>query len=107
MNENFLNSLQGEYEKAFEQEGPKTASELLESLKLENRYSDAEFYASGGMKEIYKIRDQKTGRILAMARMKSFDDDETLERFIREAKITAYLEHPNIIPVHDIGLEDE
>lgn len=61
---------------------------------------------SGGMGEIFQVLDQDIKRILAMkVVLQSFKDDEdALNDFVREAKITGLLEHPNIIPVHDLGL---
>jgi len=32
---------------------------------------------------------------------------DDLTRFIAEAKITGQLEHPNVIPVHELGIDDE
>ncbi|NTW78459.1 MAG: serine/threonine protein kinase, partial [Syntrophaceae bacterium] len=64
---------------------------------------------SGGMGAILEVIDQDFHRPTAMKVIKpSFKKDErALADFIREAKITAMLEHPNIIPVHELGLSDE
>ena len=60
---------------------------------------------SGGMKIICQVVDRDTTRHLAMAlpREEARTSDD-LEKFIREARITALLEHPNIVPIHDIGI---
>ena len=55
------------------------------------------------MKNIHEVVDRDTTRHLAMAAPKS-DNKEDWNDFIFEARITAMLEHPNIVPVHDIGL---
>lgn len=64
---------------------------------------------SGGMGAILEVIDQDFYRPTAMKVIKpSFKNDErALVDFIREAKITAMLEHPNIIPVHELGLSEE
>ena len=64
---------------------------------------------SGGMGAILEVIDQDLHRTTAMKVIKpSFKKDEhALIDFIREAKITAMLEHPNIIPVHELGLSEE
>jgi serine/threonine-protein kinase len=64
---------------------------------------------SGGMGAILEVIDQDFYRPIAMKVIKpSFKNDErALVDFIREAKITAMLEHPNIIPVHELGISEE
>jgi len=64
---------------------------------------------SGGMGAILEVIDQDFYRPTAMKVIKpSFKNDErALVDFIREAKITAMLEHPNIIPVHELGISEE
>ena len=59
------------------------------------------------MKTIWEVKDTRTQRILAMAliqpeRSASQDD---IEAFLHEARLTAHLQHPNILPVYDIALE--
>ncbi|MDD7983684.1 serine/threonine-protein kinase [Lentisphaera marina] len=58
---------------------------------------------TGGMKDIFEVVDRDTTRHLAMAVPKS-NNKEDWNDFIFEARVTALLEHPNIVPVHDIGL---
>jgi serine/threonine-protein kinase len=69
-----------------------------------DRYTDAEVLARGGMKKISRVFDTKTGRQVAMAELRANAPSEMYEPFLREARLTALLEHPNIISVHDIGL---
>ena len=59
----------------------------------------------GGMKAVLQVGDKDTTRNVAMAIIPDFDDrpKQDVNRFIREARITARLEHPNIVPIHDIG----
>lgn len=60
---------------------------------------------AGGMGAIFKVLDRELERISAMKTiLPSFkNESDTLKSFIAEAKITGMLEHPNIIPVHEIG----
>ena len=61
------------------------------------------------MKKIIQVKDCDTARDLAMALLSENSDDETTveSRFIHEARITANLEHPNIVPIHDIGIDKD
>ncbi|NQZ56867.1 MAG: protein kinase [Lentisphaeraceae bacterium] len=85
--------------------------ELLSSTHLElseqpqGKYTILHELAQGGMKKIFTIEDADTTRTLAMAVIKGDTSSESdIQRFIYEARITALLEHPNIVPVHDMGL---
>ncbi|WDE98753.1 serine/threonine-protein kinase [Lentisphaera profundi] len=81
---------------------------LLEELEIgDERYDVKSTVNEGGMKYIVETYDELTKRSIAKAVMKNADDQETVKNFIREARITASLEHPNIVPVHDIGIENE
>ncbi len=69
------------------------------------RYGQAREINRGGMGFIYRVRDRWLERNLAMkvARGHIASDPGGITNFIREACITAQLEHPNIVPVHDFG----
>ncbi len=58
--------------------------------------------ARGGMGRVVEATDTLLGRVVALKEALS-QDPETLERFARETRITARLEHPSIVPVHDGG----
>ncbi len=64
---------------------------------------------SGGMGSILDVMDQDLQRPLAMKVIlsKFKGKEDTLTDFIAEAKITGLLEHPNIIPVHELSLTQE
>ena len=82
---------------------------LMDQLqKQTNRYDAIEFYAKGGSKEVFKVFDQSTGRFIAMASLKEeyASDKDKQEQFLREARITAYLSHPNIVPVYNIDFRE-
>ena len=60
---------------------------------------------AGGMGEVYKARDPRLGRDIAIKVLPSTfsADPERLTRFEQEARAAAALNHPNILAVHDIG----
>lgn len=97
------------FEESFEEE-----SEVLKEnpffhslLEDEKRYTDYCLIATGGMKNIFKVFDKKTGRHVALARLRDEIPVEIYENFLLEARLTSLLEHPNIISVHDIGLNSK
>jgi eukaryotic-like serine/threonine-protein kinase len=63
---------------------------------------------AGGMGEVYRARDPRLGREVAIKvlRSGSAPDSERLRRFEQEARATAALNHPNILAVFDIGSQD-
>src|SRR5215469_6380999 len=63
---------------------------------------------SGGMGEVYRARDHRLGRDVAVKILPaSFAADaDRLRRFEQEARAVAALNHPNILAVHDIGQQD-
>ncbi|MCB1276872.1 protein kinase [Prosthecobacter sp.] len=65
--------------------------------------------AQGGMGAILEANDCKLGRTIAVKVMLSEADcsEEQKQRFIQEAAILGRLEHPNIVPIHDLGLDPE
>ena len=72
----------------------------------EERYEQGVLINQGGMKKILKITDALTGRPVAMAQLHDPENTQKVERFLREARLTAALEHPNIVPVYDIGITE-
>src|SRR5213596_2660951 len=63
---------------------------------------------SGGMGTVYLAQDVELGRKVAIKVMNSAEQTGALAaRMTREARIVALLEHPSIVPIHDVGaLED-
>ncbi len=66
------------------------------------RYVLGEEIARGGMGRVVEATDTVLGRAVAVKEALALDAD-TLKRFARETRITARLEHPSIVPVHDAG----
>src|SRR5690348_9264228 len=54
---------------------------------------------AGGMGEVWKARDTRLGRLVALKRLKT----EHSERFQREARAIAALNHPNVCQLYDVG----
>lgn len=72
------------------------------------KYEIGRLIARGGMGAIYEARDLNSRRVVAL---KVLPKDvpysrQDLLRFIREGQLTSQLEHPNIVPVHELGLDD-
>ncbi len=86
----------------------RTGSVLKRPLKG-GRYVVQRELARGGMGIIHSVLDQDLGRVSAMKIISPtlIEEDRKLSAFVKEARITALLEHPNIIPVHEIGMIDE
>src|ERR1041385_2635171 len=61
----------------------------------------------GGMGEVVAAQDLRIEREVAIKRMRGTASPEATERFLREAKIQARLDHPAIVPVHELGRDDE
>ncbi len=66
------------------------------------RYELGAEIARGGMGRVVEATDTMLGRVVALKEALALDG-EALRRFQREIKITARLEHPSIVPVHDAG----
>ncbi len=72
------------------------------------RYEVIQEIARGGMGVVYKARDTRLGRIVALKVLVggTSASPESIERFHREARTIAGLQHPRIVPVHDVGETD-
>src|ERR1700690_1443359 len=58
----------------------------------------------GGMGEVHAARDQRIDRDVALKRIRDLaPTSEAIARFTREARIQARLDHPAIVPVHELG----
>lgn len=72
---------------------------------IDGRYQLIRQMASGGMASIYEAVDTRLDRKVAVKIMHPHlaQDEQFVERFIREAKAAASLAHPNIVAVQDQG----
>jgi serine/threonine protein kinase len=72
------------------------------------RYRIDTLIASGGVGDVYRSRDSRLGRPVALKVLKPGVplDANRLARFAREARTTAQLNHPNIVGIYDVGSHD-
>ena len=67
------------------------------------RYRLGSVIGKGGMGEVISARDEQIGRSVAIKRLRSRDPGpDALGRFLREARIQGRLDHPAIVPVHEL-----
>src|SRR5579863_2468665 len=68
-------------------------------------YRVQERIGEGGMGEVYKARDSRLGREVALKVLPALmmGDAASRARFVREAQAASRLNHPNIVTIHDIG----
>ena len=73
-----------------------------------DRYVVREEVGRGGMGKVMRVEDQDLNREVAM-KVLLLDkvDGEQVGRFIEEAQISSQLEHPNMLPVHDFGVNPD
>src|SRR5262245_39792392 len=81
-----------------------THQELPEQL---GRYRILRKLGAGGMGAVYLAQDTQLGRKVAL-KVPHFtaEDSVAVERFRREARLAAGIDHPNLCPVHDVGEAD-
>jgi serine/threonine-protein kinase len=71
------------------------------------RYRIGDVLGQGGMGEVLSARDEQIGRPVAIKRLRIENPPpEVLARFLREARIQGRLEHPAVVPVHELWTED-
>ncbi len=72
------------------------------------RYRFGELLGRGGMGEVIDARDDQIGREVAIKRLRAESPNEKqIARFMREARIQGRLEHPAIVPVHELARGDD
>jgi WD40 repeat protein/tRNA A-37 threonylcarbamoyl transferase component Bud32 len=75
-----------------------------EEDELSGRYVVVELIGKGGMGEVVLAYDDRLRREVAIKRLrKDQADEDAVGRFLQEAQVTAQLDHPNIMPVYDMG----
>ena len=81
---------------------------LREGAFIVDRYEIIEKVGSGGMSDVYKAKDHKLNRYVAIKVMKQeFSKEQNfISKFRVEAQSAAGLAHPNIVSVYDVGEED-
>src|SRR5262245_61015310 len=70
-------------------------------------YEIIDLLGTGGMSEVYRARDPRIGRVVALKLLKpaTAASPDGQRRFEQEARATGQLNHPNIVTVFDVGVE--
>lgn len=73
---------------------------------IDDRFDVLEVLGKGGMGTVYKVRDQKVGKIFALKLLHQNlqTDPSVLKRFEQEAKAAEELDHPNLVPTYAHGV---
>ena len=85
---------------------------LLEVGTTLGPYRIASLLARGGMGDVYRATDVRLGRDVALKVLARATDgdpsgiEHRVDRFLQEARVTASLDHPNIVKVFDVGMSD-
>lgn len=84
-------------------------SSRLGVAAFDARYEHKDVLGRGGMGEVHLSLDRRIGREVAMKIVKPdvAHREDLMMRFEREAKIQGRLEHPMVVPVHDLGLRPD
>src|SRR5689334_8342624 len=83
---------------------------LLHAGDQLGRFTIEGIVGEGGMGAVYRARDSRLGRKIAIKVIAADSDDpeaeERIKRFLREARSVAALDHPNAVSIFDVGEED-
>lgn len=76
---------------------------------LNDRYEIVELIGRGGMAYVYKAKDLKLNRYVAVKvlREEYTENEQFIKKFDRESQAAAGLSHPNIVSVYDVGVDGE
>ena len=74
---------------------------------LDGRYRVIRHLGSGGMASVLLCEDERLGRQVAVKRLHADSPVDVEQRFTREAKLGASLNHPNLVSVFDTATDDE
>ena len=77
------------------------------SSRLAGRYRVLEPLGYGGMAAVFLCEDERLGRRVAVKRLHAHSADDVAQRFLREARLGAALNHPNLVSVFDTTTDDE
>lgn len=85
-----------------------TQPQAAAGASFSDRYQLVENFAHGGLGNIWRAEDKSIRREVAFKELlpKALRNRAVVERFIEEAQITGQLEHPGIVPIYDLGFQD-
>lgn len=83
-------------------------TETLATRPLHDRYRKLAVIGRGGAGDVYRYLDRTLNRLIAIKELKAelARDPGMVRRFMHEAQVVAQLDHPAIIPVHDLGQDE-
>ena len=82
-------------------------SQTIPKSSTSERYEISRQLAKGGMGEVYLALDRQLHRHVALKVMtpKVAEDSDLTQRFTQEAMVLGRLDHPHIVPIHDLGVD--
>ena len=85
-----------------------TPQRPLSAPRAEDRYRLLDNFAHGGLGNIWRAKDSIIHREIAFKELlpKALKNPRIVERFLEEAQITGQLEHPGIVPIYDVGYQE-
>jgi serine/threonine protein kinase len=76
--------------------------------RKKSRYAEVKKLGEGGMGEVTLALDEDIGRHIAVKRLHAEAlTTAGMARFVDEVRIVGQLEHPNIVPIHDVGVDEQ
>jgi eukaryotic-like serine/threonine-protein kinase len=85
---------------------PRAVADFAKQIN-EGRYERGREIGCGGMGKILEAVDRPLRRNVALKVLVRLGDEESQKRFIREARITGELQHPSIVPVHELNVDEK
>jgi len=88
-------------------------NELEARLRRSDRYRKRERIAKGGMGVVSRAWDEELRRFVAMKTLSGSEErdgsvwHQRFARFVEEAQVTGQLDHPGIVPVHELGVDED
>jgi len=88
-----------------EKSGGSASAAKTPAVPESERYDLVDNFAHGGMGNIWKAHDQRIHRDVAYKELlpRALRRPRVVDRFVQEAQITGQLEHPGIVPIYDLG----
>lgn len=87
---------------------PQSSQRPNHAPRAEDRYRLLDNFAHGGLGNIWRAEDTSIHRQIAFKELlpKALKNRVIVERFLEEAQITGQLEHPGIVPIYDVGYQE-